>query len=60
MSTNTWNVNYQNTVTVAALAANGPDWMTNNDILKGSLWYMLTNFVALMLCVPYWKLLGMC
>ncbi|GHU79413.1 putative malate transporter YflS [Clostridia bacterium] len=60
MSTNTWNVNYQNTVTVAALAANGPEWLTNNDIFKGSLWYMLVNFVALMLCVPYWKLLGMC
>lgn len=60
VSTNTWNVNYQNTVTVAALAANGPEWLTNNDILKGSVWYMVTNFAALMLCIPYWKLLGMC
>ena len=60
MSTNTWNVGYQNTVTVAALAANGPQWLVNNDIVKGSFWYMVVNFVTLMLCVPYWKLLGMC
>jgi len=60
MSTNTWNVAYQNTVTIASLAANGPDWVTQNDIFKGSVWYMITNFVALMCCVPYWKLLGMC
>jgi DASS family divalent anion:Na+ symporter len=59
MSTNTWNVAYQNTVTVAALAANGSDWLTNNDILKGSVWYMVTNLIALMCCIPYWKMLGM-
>ena len=59
MSTNTWNVSYQNTVTVAALAANGPGWLTNNDILKGSFWYMITNFIALMLSIPYWRMLGM-
>lgn len=60
LSTNTWNVNYQNTVTVAALAANGPEWLTNNDILKGSFWYMATNLIALFCCVPYWKMLGLC
>lgn len=60
MSTNTWTVGYQNTVTVAALAANGPDWLTNNDILKGSVWYMVTNLIALFCCIPYWKMLGMC
>ena len=60
MSTNTWNVAYQNTVTVASLAANGPGWLTNKDILTGSGWYMITNLVALIICIPYWKLLGMC
>lgn len=60
MATNTWNVNYQNTVTVAALAANGPDWLTNNDILKGSFYYMVVNVIALLCSIPYWKLLGMC
>jgi len=58
-STNTWNVSYQNTVTVASLAANGPEWLTNRDILTGSFWYMITNFAALMLCIPYWRMLGM-
>jgi DASS family divalent anion:Na+ symporter len=60
MATNTWNVNYQNTVTVAALAANGPEWLTNNDILKGSFYYMIVNIIALLCSIPYWKLLGMC
>ena len=60
MSTNTWNVSYQNTVTIASLAANGPGWLTQKDIFKGSIWYMITNFAALMLCVPFWKMMGMC
>jgi len=60
MATNTWNVNYQNTVTIAALAANGPKWMVNKDILTGSFWYMVTNLAALMICIPYWRMLGMC
>jgi DASS family divalent anion:Na+ symporter len=60
MAANTWNVSYQNTVTVASLAANGREWLTNKDILSGSFWYMGINLVALMLCIPYWKMLGMC
>ena len=60
MATNTWTVNYQNTVTIASLAANGPEWLTNNDIVKGSFWYMIINVVALMASIPFWKLLGMC
>lgn len=59
MSTNTWNVGYQNTVTIAALAANGPEWIEQKDIRSGSYWYMATNFVALMLSVLYWRMIGM-
>jgi len=60
MATNTWNVNYQNTVTIASLAANGPEWLTHGDIVKGSFWYMAVNILALMASVPFWKLMGMC
>lgn len=60
MSTNTWNVSYQNTQTVAALAANGPEWLTNRDVLSGSVWYMIINVIALFCSIPYWKILGMC
>ena len=60
MSTNTWNVSYQNTQTVAALAANGPEWLTNRDVLSGSVWYMIINLVALFCCIPFWSLAGMC
>jgi DASS family divalent anion:Na+ symporter len=59
MSTNTWNVAYQNTVTIAALAANGPDWLTQKDITIGSMWYMVTNIIGLLACVPFWQLTGM-
>ena len=60
MSTNTWNVSYQNTQTVAALAANGPEWLTNRDVLSGSVWYMIINMIALFCSIPYWHLIGMC
>lgn len=60
MSTNTWNVSYQNTQTVAALAANGSDWLTNRDVLSGSVWYMVINMAALFCSIPIWKLMGMC
>lgn len=59
-STNTWNVSYQNTVTIAALAATENKWVSQKDILFGSGLYMVTNTIACMLCVPIWKMMGLC
>ena len=59
MATNTWNVSYQNTQMIAALAATDNKVCSNRDILGGSVLYMITVVVGCMLALPVWKFMGL-
>lgn len=58
VSINIWNVRYQNTTMVTALAAS-KDMAEFSDVRKMSLVYMGACILGMILCVPLWGLLGL-
>jgi Di- and tricarboxylate transporters len=58
VSTNTWNLSFQNTTEIAARAVTDNKMVTHRDVLGGSVMYMVTNIIAILICIPIWNLMG--
>ncbi|MDR1029149.1 MAG: anion permease [Clostridiales Family XIII bacterium] len=58
VSTNTWNLSFQNTTEIAARAVTDNKMVRHKDVVGGSVMYMVTNIVAILLSIPIWKLMG--
>ena len=55
-----WLMMYQNSLAVFGFATfGGAKEMRYSQLSKGCLWYWGVNVVAVLLCVPYWRLLGL-
>lgn len=58
-SVNVWTVKYQNTTHIAAMSATDNEFVTQSQAAKMSLAYMVINIIALVACIPWWKMLGL-
>ena len=56
---NTWTVFYQNAPYVAAFYAVGGDMVNHGQIAKLSVVYMVISIIGLLVCVPFWQLMGL-
>lgn len=60
VSTNTWNVIYQSTPVVTSMVATENKMVLHKDLIPASIAYMIVNIVALLACIPVWKIMGLC
>jgi DASS family divalent anion:Na+ symporter len=56
---NTWTVFYQNAPYVTAYYAVGGDMVNHGQIAKLSVAYMVISIIGLLICVPFWQLMGL-
>jgi DASS family divalent anion:Na+ symporter len=56
---NTWTVFYQNAPYVAAFYAVGGDMVNHGQIAKMSVAYMIISIIGLLVCVPFWQMMGL-
>lgn len=60
VSTNTWNVIYQSTPMVTSMVATENKMVLHQDLIPASCAYMAVNIMALLACIPFWKMAGLC
>lgn len=60
VSTNTWNVIYQNTPYITSLVATDNKLTTHKELLSFSFVYMACSTLGCIACIPVWKALGLC
>ncbi|AGL00074.1 SLC13 family permease [Desulfoscipio gibsoniae] len=58
-SANVWTVKYQNTTHIAAMSATGNEFIKQSQAAKMSIAYMLINIIAIVVSLPWWKMLGL-
>lgn len=58
-SVNVWTVKYQNTTHIAAMAATGKEFVKQSQAAKMSIAFMVINIIALVVSLPWWKMLGL-
>ena len=56
---NTWTVFYQNAPYVAAFYATGGEFVSHGPQAKLSVIYMIICTVGLLICVPFWQIMGL-
>lgn len=58
-SVNVWVVNYQNSSYLTSYYATGGDMVKHSQVAKMSLAYMFISILGFLVCVPFWKLIGL-
>lgn len=56
---NIWVFSYQNSPTIMSLAATDNKFVTHQELVPASLYYMVFCVIASLASVPFWKLLGL-
>jgi DASS family divalent anion:Na+ symporter len=54
-----WNINYQNSGYVIAYGAVDGRMCSHSQAACGSVAFMIINIIALLACIPFWKIMGM-
>lgn len=58
-SVNVWVVNYQNSSYLTSYYATGGDMVKHSQVAKMSLAYMFISLLGFLICIPFWKLIGL-